>query len=117
MSTTVSRAFTFEAAHRLTGVSETHKCSRTHGHNYRVVVMVHGPVDIHTGFVIDFFDIDRRVSPLLAQLDHGMLNDVSGLENPTAELIAEWVGRRVSIPNLASVAVYENPDCWAEWKP
>ena len=32
----ISQAFKFEAAHRLPGVPETHRCHRLHGHSYRV---------------------------------------------------------------------------------
>ena len=115
----VSRAYAFEAAHRLTGVPPTHRCSAVHGHNYRVVLMVAGPVDSVTGFVIDFWDMDAIFEPLRVQLDHRMLNDVPGLENPTAEAIAVWIAERVAaaLPGLARVTVYENADCWAEWTP
>ena len=46
------------------------------------------------------------------QLDHRLLNDVKGLENPTAEIIAAWFLNQ--IPDVESVRVYENDDCWAE---
>ena len=53
----ISQAFKFEAAHFLPGVPATHRCSRLHGHSYRVEVQLEGPVDFHTGFVVDFFDL------------------------------------------------------------
>jgi 6-pyruvoyltetrahydropterin/6-carboxytetrahydropterin synthase len=64
------------------------------------------------GFVRDFAEIDSVVEPLLRQLDHRLLNDVAGLENPTAEIIAAWFLNR--IPDCERVCVYENDDSWAE---
>jgi 6-pyruvoyltetrahydropterin/6-carboxytetrahydropterin synthase len=52
------RGFTFEAAHLLSRVPETHKCARLHGHSYRVAVHIVGDVDPATGMVIDFADIE-----------------------------------------------------------
>jgi 6-pyruvoyltetrahydropterin/6-carboxytetrahydropterin synthase len=107
----IGRTYRFEAAHRLPFVPEGHKCRNLHGHSYRVNVIIRGPID-ERGFVEDFAELDSAVTPLIARLDHCLLNDVSGLENPTAEIIAAWLFRR--IPNCESVRVYENDDCWAE---
>ena len=43
------------------------------------------------------------------QLDHKVLNEVPGLENPTAELIAVWIWKKMidKIPYLFSVEVKE----------
>lgn len=112
----ITQAFTFEAAHRLPGVPETHRCHRMHGHSYRVEITLEGPVDPATGFVVDFFDVEAAFAPLMAQLDHNILNEVPGLENPTAENIAAWIGER-SLPQTAAVRVYETANCWADWTP
>ncbi|TCM76750.1 6-carboxytetrahydropterin synthase QueD [Rhizobium sp. BK068] len=113
----ITQAFTFEAAHRLPNVPATHKCHRMHGHSYRVELQVDGKVNPQTGFVIDFFDLEKAFGPLLAQLDHHTLNDIEGLDNPTAENIATWIWTRVRplLPELNSVKVFETPMCWAEY--
>ncbi|MCU0627476.1 MAG: 6-carboxytetrahydropterin synthase, partial [Gemmatimonadaceae bacterium] len=64
------RDFTFEAAHRLPHVPEGHKCARLHGHSFLVRVTVRGPVDPHTGWLMDFADIKAAWRPLDAVLDH-----------------------------------------------
>lgn len=112
----ITQAFHFEAAHRLPFVAETHRCRRLHGHSYRVELELQGLVDPQSGFVVDFFDIEAAFSPLLHELDHHYLNEIAGLENPTAEIIAIWIYARVrpKLPALAKVRVYETPDCWAE---
>lgn len=113
----ITQAFTFEAAHRLPNVPETHRCHRMHGHSYRVELQLDGPVDPQTGWVVDFFDVESAFAPLLARLDHHCLNEVPGLENPTAEHIAIWIWDRArpALPALSSVKVFETPMSWAEY--
>ncbi|PWE53649.1 6-carboxytetrahydropterin synthase QueD [Metarhizobium album] len=114
----LTQAFTFEAAHRLPNVPATHKCHRMHGHSYRLELQLEGPVDPQTGFVIDFFDVEKVFGPVLERLDHHTLNDIEGLENPTAENIAVWVWDKVKplLDNVSSVKVFETPFCWAEYE-
>jgi 6-pyruvoyltetrahydropterin/6-carboxytetrahydropterin synthase len=109
--TRIGRTFRFESAHHLPNLPEGHKCRNLHGHNYRIEIVVAGALDAR-GFVKDFAEIDAEVAPLLTQIDHRLLNDVAGLENPTAEVIAAWFLKRIS--GCESVRVYENDDCWAE---
>ncbi len=111
MNTRIGRTYRFEAAHFLPLVPEGHRCKNLHGHNYRVDIVICGTLD-GRGFVADFAEIDELVAPLLAQVDHTLLNDVAGLDNPTAEVIARWFLDRLD--TCALVRVYENDDCWAE---
>jgi 6-pyruvoyltetrahydropterin/6-carboxytetrahydropterin synthase len=113
----ITQAFRFEAAHRLPAVPPTHRCHALHGHSYRVELELAGKVDGTTGFVVDFFEVERVFQPLLGRLDHHYLNDVEGLANPTAELIAVWIWEQVrsELPLLVRVRVYETPDCWADY--
>jgi 6-pyruvoyltetrahydropterin/6-carboxytetrahydropterin synthase len=109
--TRIGRTYRFESAHRLPCVPDGHKCKNLHGHNYRIEVVVSGKLD-DRGFVADFAEIDAEVAPLIKKVDHRLLNDVEGLENPTAEIIAAWFLQRIKDCQL--VRVYENDDCWAE---
>lgn len=104
----IFREFTFEAAHRLPYVPDGHKCARLHGHSYRVEVQVSGEVGADTGWVMDFGEIKRVVQPVRDQLDHHYLNEVSGLENPTSEVLARWIWDRLAgqLP-LSAVTVRE----------
>ncbi len=92
----VFREFGFEAAHRLPNVPDGHKCRRLHGHSYRVEVRVSGDVDPVSGMVIDFAEIKAAFAPLDDQLDHRYLNEVDGLDNPTAENLARWIWIRLA---------------------
>jgi 6-pyruvoyltetrahydropterin/6-carboxytetrahydropterin synthase len=114
----ITQGFTFEAAHRLPRVPETHRCYRMHGHSYRVELRLEGPVSTDTGFVVDFFDVEAAFRPLLERLDHHCLNEIEGLENPTAENIAIWIWDRIKpiLPQTVAVLVYETPQCWAEYE-
>ena len=109
--TTIGRTYHFESAHRLPLLPETHKCHHLHGHNYKIIVTVKSELD-ERGFVVDFAELDEQVLPLLKLVDHKVLNDVEGLENPTAELIAQWFLNH--LPLTASIRVYENDECYAE---
>jgi len=108
---TIGRSYRFESAHFLPKLPESHRCRRLHGHNYRVDVVFGGALDVR-GFVRDFAEVDAELLPLIAQLDHRLLNEVPGLENPTAEVIAQWLLDRVAAAER--VRVWENDDCWAE---
>ena len=71
-----------------------HKCSRLHGHTYILEVFVEGEIN-NKGWVMDFADVDAVVKPIIKQLDHYYLNEISGLENPTSENIAVWIKTRL----------------------
>lgn len=105
----IFKEFSFEAAHFLPHVPEGHKCGRLHGHSFRVEVHVRGPVAAPSGWVMDFADVKDAFRPLRAQLDHHLLNEVEGLENPTSENVARWLWRRLrpSLPGLCRVVVRE----------
>ncbi len=112
------RDFSFEGAHRLPNVPAGHKCSRLHGHSFRVQVICEGEIDPVTGWLIDFAEIKRVFAPVLAQLDHQYLNDIEGLDNPTAENIARWIWSRLkpALPSLAQINVAESGSSRCEYR-
>ena len=105
----VFQEFTLDSAHYLPNVPEGHKCRRVHGHTFHLAVHVAGPLDPTLGWVVDFADIDAAFAPLHAALDHRLLNDVPGLENPTSEQLARWLWERLAgeLPGLCRVEVRE----------
>lgn len=105
----IYKEFGFEAAHRLPNLPPEHKCSRLHGHSYRVSVHVEGRVDPHLGWVCDFADISEVCEPVRVDLDHRYLNELPGLENPTSEVLARWIWTRIvdQLPGLSLVEVRE----------
>ena len=105
----IFKQFSFDAAHRLPHVPATHKCHRLHGHTYHVSIHVSGAVDANSGWVMDFGDIKQCVKPIIEQLDHYYLNEIEGLENPTAENIARWMWQRLkpALPLLSKIEIKE----------
>ena len=101
--------FRFEAAHYLPNVPEGHKCRRMHGHSFRGEIAVRGRVDPVTGWLIDFADLKRMVDPVVSRLDHYVLNEVEGLENPTSERVAVWIWEQLvpQLPQLHRITVEE----------
>ncbi|WAC92231.1 6-carboxytetrahydropterin synthase QueD [Mycobacterium sp. Aquia_213] len=111
LATSVTRKFSFEAAHQL----QWHqgKCASLHGHSYRFDVTVAGNLS-QDGIVVDFADIKTAVDKhVLGDYDHAYLNDF--LPNPTAELIAADIADRLLAAGLAvnTVTVYETASCSA----
>jgi 6-pyruvoyltetrahydropterin/6-carboxytetrahydropterin synthase len=111
----IRKHFRFEAAHVLP--HHPGKCSRLHGHSYRLEVAVRGPLQQAgpaRGMVVDFDEISALVRPLVVErLDHASLNDV--MENPTAEHIALWIWDALAeqLPQLDEIVVWETPTACA----
>jgi len=105
----IFKEFIVEAAHRLPNVSEGHKCSRLHGHSFKIEIYVSGEVEENSGWIMDFADIKQAFQPFYDQLDHHYLNEIEGLENPTSENLAHWIWQKLSdgLPQLSKVVVRE----------
>jgi 6-pyruvoyltetrahydropterin/6-carboxytetrahydropterin synthase len=67
-------------------------CSRLHGHNWQVEMLVASKVLDDTGMAIDFREIKNQTKVVVKRLDHQYLNDVAPFDeiNPTAENIAKY---------------------------
>src|SRR6516164_7151489 len=119
----VARRESFNAAHQLRDphLSEAEnrrlfgKCANLHGHNYVLEVVVAGPIDPSTGYVLDLKRLsDVMTSRVVVDVDHRNLNtDVAWLEGliPTAEnlALAFWERIRTELPEgtLRAVRVWE----------
>jgi 6-pyruvoyltetrahydropterin/6-carboxytetrahydropterin synthase len=109
----VWRGFRFEAAHRLPNVPAGHKCGRMHGHGFEVTLHAVAPRE----GAPDGDALQQCWAPLHAELDRACLNDLPGLENPTSEVIAGLVWRRLrpALPALSWVTVSETDTCGAHF--
>ncbi|MFN3603860.1 MAG: 6-carboxytetrahydropterin synthase QueD [Leptonema sp. (in: bacteria)] len=106
----ISKEFRFEAAHYLPNLPEHHKCRRLHGHSFRFEVVIEGRIDPRKKWVLDYGEISKIVKPIVEEyLDHRLLNEVEGLENPTSEQIAIWLWEKIKpkLSNLKQIVVYE----------
>ncbi|EIC20230.1 6-carboxytetrahydropterin synthase [Thiorhodovibrio frisius] len=102
------RRYRFEAAHRLPSVPEGHPCGRMHGHGFEVTLHADLAPDDPTG-LSGYDKLDAAWAPLARQLHHSCLNLLSGLENPTSELLCLWLWQRLEpeLPGLRQVMVRE----------
>ncbi len=110
----ISKEFRFEASHILP--RHPGKCSRLHGHSWRVRVEVEGDLNPETQFVMDFAELGQVVQPLIDWLDHSHLNWI--IIYPSSENVAAWLGYKIS-EKLRRVrfivSVSETSDSWASW--
>jgi 6-pyruvoyltetrahydropterin/6-carboxytetrahydropterin synthase len=105
----ICKTFCFEAAHRLPNVPAGHKCSRLHGHSFRLKVYVSGQPGQQSGWIMDFGEISCAIKPIIDQLDHYYLNEIPGLENPTSENMVRWIWQRLKphLPELSKLVLKE----------
>lgn len=113
---TISKLFSFEASHQLTGLPEGHQCMRLHGHSYRVELVLYAHALDARGFVVDYGDLKPFEDYLKERLDHRHLNDL--LPQPTAEHLARHlygVAKRLWPDALGEVRVSETQKTWASY--
>lgn len=66
----ISKEFRWEMGHRL----PFHKglCKNVHGHSYKMVVEITGEIN-ESGMIIDFYDLNRIIDPIIEKYDHAFL--------------------------------------------
>ncbi|XP_004856645.2 6-pyruvoyl tetrahydrobiopterin synthase isoform X3 [Heterocephalus glaber] len=121
----VSRLISFSASHRLHSKSLSNeenlklfgKCNNPngHGHNYKVVVTVHGEIDPVTGMVMNLTDLKKYMEEaIIKPLDHKNLDldvpyfaDVVSTTENVAVYIWENLQKFLPVGVLYKVKVYE----------
>ena len=109
----------FEAAHRLVG--DFGPATRTHGHTYRMEVIVRGERLKDDGTLYDIGLLQPAVEELAASLHYRDLNEVPDLAdtNTTAEAVASYLWEKLAPPlaghglDSLTVRVWENPQAYA----
>lgn len=107
----IFKEFTFDSAHFLPNVPDGHKCKAIHGHTYRLTIFISGDLLDDLSWVMDFAVLKQVVDPIIGQIDHKLMNDIPGLENPTCERIAVWLWDHIKaeIPALSKIILNETP--------
>lgn len=107
----IYKQFSFDSAHFLPKVPAGHKCINTHGHTYFLTVYIEGDMIEKYGWVIDYTDLKNGIQPIINLLDHQLLNNIPGLENPTSEVLAIWLWNKIKpiFPGLKKIELNETP--------
>jgi len=130
----ISKSYSFDSAHRLENPDWTQeeneaifgKCFSKHGHTYKLTVEVAAVLDTETGMVLNYFDLDKIVKPIVETLDHEDLNKIFRNElggRTTAENMVREIRDRIEVyledrhptVTLQSVTLQETPKTTAKW--
>jgi 6-pyruvoyltetrahydropterin/6-carboxytetrahydropterin synthase len=111
MNFELKQQFRIESARFLPNLPPNHPCRRTHGHSFLISLRLVGPLDAKIGWVMDYHEIESLMKPILAKIDHQLLNEVPGLTNPTSENLCKWVydQAKAIFPHLVQVSISETP--------
>lgn len=105
----LKQQFQIESARFLPNLPPEHPCSQMHGHSFKIIVTLQSTLDAKIGWVRDYHEISTVVGQVLKPLDHKVLNQVSGLENPTSEVLAVYLYEKLKakLPELVRISVQE----------
>ena len=112
----------FSAAHQLKLVAA--KCENLHGHNWKIEVCVKGEKLNDACVIMDFGQIKKYVSEIMASLDHKFLNELEWFKgsNPSSEIIAMKIAHelqeKIDDPSVkvSSVTAWESDDACATYR-
>jgi len=130
----VAKEFKWEMGHRLP--EHFGNCKNIHGHSYKMIAEFEGRLN-ENDMVIDFYDVDRIIKPLVEKLDHAFMvnkNDTEVIEflgkikskkfvvdfDSTVENICKFMLDEIKRADLSnnissvSVRVYETNEDYAE---
>jgi 6-pyruvoyltetrahydropterin/6-carboxytetrahydropterin synthase len=111
----------FDAAHYIRDYLG--KCSRMHGHRWRVEITLEGAQLDSRNILVDFAVVKGMLRVYLDDgFDHSVLNSSLGEPNVTAEWLARKIyddlRQRIDKNQQAwlfSVTIYESPECCVEY--
>ena len=115
----LTQEFGFDAAHYMPFMKEGHEYQRMHGHSFYAEVTLRGEPDPASGWLRDLAEVKAALDAVRERLDHQLLNEIPGLENPTLENLARYIYDaakeklpevmrvRLRRPSYGQVCVYE----------
>ena len=111
---TIYKIIHISAAHQL-HLPYQSKCNNLHGHNWKIETWITGTLN-EQKMVVDFNLVKKEVM----KLDHIFINNVEGIEEPTAESIAIYLATQIMdlAPNIlkVKVRVWETVNSYAEFE-
>jgi 6-pyruvoyltetrahydropterin/6-carboxytetrahydropterin synthase len=87
----ISASGSFEASHYIDAQEGAAHYRKVHGHSFVVTASVAAEHPDRDGWVMDLGALENLLETILNELDHKVLNDVPGLEQPTFERILLWI--------------------------
>jgi 6-pyruvoyltetrahydropterin/6-carboxytetrahydropterin synthase len=110
------RKYYFQAAHMLPNVKPGHKCGNMHGHGFAVILNTKYRI-VDSNLELDSEKLDNIWAPVFELLDHACLNDIDGLNNPTSELLSQWIWNQMKpqLSALSFISVFETASCGAHY--
>lgn len=81
---TISKNFSFEAAHMLSNYDGP--CSNLHGHSYAGTVTIDAPIDQHTHMVLDY----NLIKEVINEFDHAVIFSGSNIRSDAEEALCKW---------------------------
>ncbi|NNE57703.1 MAG: 6-pyruvoyl tetrahydropterin synthase family protein [Hellea sp.] len=112
MTFEIEKDFQFEAAHYFGHADANDLFKKIHGHSFKGTVRIEGDAQEEKGWIRDLWKIDKIISEVIKPLDHSVLNEIDGLEQPALEQIALWIFERLDplLPGLSCVEI-GRPSC------
>jgi len=88
----IAKEFKWEMGHRLP--EHFGQCKNIHGHSYKMLVEFEGELD-ENGMVIDYYDFEKIVNPIIEKLDHAFL--VNKDDKLTVEFLEKLNSKKVVV--------------------
>jgi len=119
---TVKVQLEFSAAHTIRGYDG--RCSRPHGHNWKVIVTASTSTLDQLGMSIDFYALQDATQQIIDRFDHRDMNEIPPFDslNPTSENIAKHfydeLTKKLKDPvRVGSVTIHETDAYSATYAP
>ena len=108
----IEKDFQFEAAHYFGHDDANDLFKKIHGHSFKGTVRIEGNAQEEKGWIRDLWKIEQIITETIAPLDHALLDEIEGVEQPALEQIALWIFARLEprLPGLSCVEV-GRPSC------
>ena len=107
----IHRTYRAHCARYIPNLDDSHICKQMHGHTFNITIFLDGPINDKSGFVMDFYELDKIINKeIISLIDHKVLNDIDGLQNPSSELLSIFIWNKLKekLKYLHRVSVSED---------